>query len=132
MCRVTESGDQCLRDWGRWAARDSTIRALGYPRCSAEQMANRVAGGDYEVNQVAELVDGLVRSMLEDRKRLVACLFYVERLNRGEVADRLVSIAKERGDNELVGKDGRVSVNTISMDLEVIRSMVGGVVLWVG
>jgi hypothetical protein len=95
-------------------------------------MASRVVGGNFEVNQVAELVDRLIMSMLEERKRLVACLFYVDRLSRNGVADRLAHIAKERSASGLVGKDGLVSVNTVKLDLEVIRAMVGGVVLWTG
>ncbi len=130
MCRVMDSGDQCLRDWGRWAARDSTIKQLGYPRCSAEQMANRVGGGNFEVNQVAELVDRLVRSMLEDRKRLVACLFYIERLNREAIVARLMAIANECGEAADASIRSRVSVDVVKRDLDVIRSMVGGVVLW--
>ena len=47
MCRITDSGHQCLKDWGFWASRDSTIKRLGYRGCSAEQMAGHVMGGDH-------------------------------------------------------------------------------------
>jgi hypothetical protein len=125
MCVVTDRGNQCLLDWGRWAARDSTVKRLGYPGRSAEQMAGRVSCGDFEVNDVAELVDKLVVSMLEERKRLVVCLFYVERLPVKVIVDRLLGVAKERD-----WPSTKVSVDVVKRDLDVIRSMVGGVVLW--
>jgi hypothetical protein len=125
MCVVTDRGNQCLLDWGRWAARDSTVKRLGYPGRSAEQMAGRVSCGDFEVNDVAELVDKLVVSMLEERKRLVVCLYYVERLPVKVVVDRLLGVAKERD-----WPSTKVSVDVVKRDLDVIRSMVGGVVLW--
>lgn len=121
MCKVMDSGDMCLRDWGQWAARDGTLRRLGYPSCSAEQMAHQVVGsGDYEENAVAELVDRLLKGLLEDRKRIVAKLFYVDRLSMGKVAVG-VGIVISR----------KVSVDMVKADLNSIRSMVGGVVLWV-
>jgi hypothetical protein len=125
MCVVTDRGNQCLLDWGRWAARDSTVKRLGYPGRSAEQMAGRVSCGDFEVNDVAELVDKLVVSMLEERKRLVVCLYYVERLPVKVIVDRLLGVAKERD-----WPSTKVSVDVVKRDLDVIRSMVGGVVLW--
>jgi len=121
MCKMMDSGDACLRDWGRWAARDSTVRRLGYPGCSAEQMAGHIAGGDYEDNKVAELVDKLLKGLLEDRKRLVAKLFYMDRLSMGKVA---VSVGNAGGH--------RLTVDMVRNDLNSIRSMVGGVVLWTG
>lgn len=90
-------------------------------------MAGRVSGGDFEVNDVAELVDKLVGSMLEERKRLVVCFFYVEKLPVKVIVERLLGAAKERG----WSRDTKVSVDVVKRDLDVIRSMVGGVVMWV-
>lgn len=126
MCMVTDRGNQCLIDWGRWAGQDSTIKRLGYPGQSAEQMAGRVSGGDFEVNDVAELVDRLVVSMLEERKRLVVCYFYVERLPVKVVVERLLCAAKERD----WPRSTKVSVDVVKRDLDVIRSMIGGVIMW--
>lgn len=121
MCKMMDSGDACLRDWGQWAARDATLRRLGYPGCSTEQMAGHVSGGgDYEENAVAELVDRLLKGLLEDRKRIVAKLFYVDRLSMGKVAVS-AGYAIER----------KLTVDMVRNDLNSIRSMVGGVVLWV-
>jgi hypothetical protein len=127
MCRITESGDQCLKDWGRWASRDSTVRRLGYPGCSAEQMAGHVSGGDFEENKIAELVDRLIMALLEERYRLVAKFFYVDRLPRGMVAIRATHAAASQGMLEV----GTISERMVKDDLMVIRTMVGSVVLWV-
>lgn len=122
MCKMIDSGDACLRDWGQWAARDGTVRRLGYPGCSAEQMANHVpGGGDHEENKVAELVDRLLKGLLEDRKRIVAKLFYVDRLSMGRVAASVGIVICRK-----------VSVDMVKADLNSIRSMVGGVVLCYG
>lgn len=128
MCVIAERGNQCLIDWGRWVESEPTLRRLGYPRQSAEQMAGRVSGGDFGVNAVAELVDRLVVSMLEERKRLVVCFFYIERLSIKVIVERLVVIAKERG----WPRSNNISVAVVKRDLDGIRSMVGGVVTWVG
>lgn len=126
MCVVTERGDQCLLAWGRWAGRDGTMRRLGYPSCSAEQMAGRVAGTDSAVSDVEELVDRLVVGMLEDRKRLVAKFFYVDRMPVKAVAESLSTIVKARS----IGRCRGISIDMVKRDLDCIRSMVGGVVMW--
>jgi len=121
MCKTMDTGEACLKDWGHWAAMDGTIRRLGYPSCSAEQMAGHVSGGgDYEVNAVAELVDRLLKELLEDRKRVVAKLFYIDRLPMGKVA---------QGAGAVVGRS--LTVDMVRNDLNSIRSIVGGVVLWI-
>lgn len=130
MCVITDSGHQCLLDWGRWAGHDGTVRRLGYPGCSAEQMAGHVAGGDYEANDVAELVDQLIAGLLEDRKRLVVKLFYADRLAIAVVVEKIKVFYGERYGSGVVGVLERVSVDIVKRDLDVIRSMVGGVILW--
>lgn len=132
MCVVTDRGDQCLLAWGRWARRDGIIRQLGYRGCSAEQMAGCVAGSDSAVSDVEEVVDRLVIGMLEDRKRLVAKFFYIDRFKIVDVVEQIKQAGKER--SESMGKCdlGRVSVDVVKRDLDVIRSMVGGVIMWVG
>jgi hypothetical protein len=130
MCRLTDTGHQCLLDWGQWAARDGTMRRLGFPSCSAEQMAGRVVCGDYEVNAVAELVDSLIVGLLEDRKRLVAKFFYVDRMRIADVVVRVDEFFKSRYESGVIKQSERVSVSAVKDDLAVIRSMVGGVALW--
>lgn len=127
MCRVTETGDQCLRAWGLWAGRDGTVRKLGYPGRSAEQMAGHVVGGDYAVCDVELMVDALIVGMLEDRKRFVARFFYVDRLKISEVVERVKSMAKSGCESMDLG---RISVDVVKRDLDVMRSMVGGVALY--
>lgn len=126
MCVVTDRGDQCLLAWGRWAGRDGTVRRLGYPGCSAEQMANCVVGADYTVSDVEEMVDRLVVGMLEDRKRLVAKFFYVDRMTVKTVAESLSVVVRARS----IGRSRGISVDMVKRDLDCIRSMVGGVVMW--
>ena len=128
MCRITDSGHQCLKDWGFWASRDSTIKRLGYRGCSAEQMAGHVMGGDHEENYVAELVDRLVVGLLEERYRLVAKFIYVDRLSMRDAAVRITEALAASG----VSGVKRVSLSMVNDDLIVLRSMVGGVVLWAG
>jgi len=130
MCRLTDTGHQCLLDWGRWAARDGTMRRLGFPSCSAEQMAGRVVCGDHEVNDVAELVDKLIVGVLDDRKRLVAKFFYVDRVKYAEVVVRVDEFYKSRYESGAIKQRERVSLSVVKDDLAVIRSMVGGVLLW--
>jgi len=93
-------------------------------------MAGHVAGGSCEVNEVAELVDRLIVAMLEERKRLVVKLFYVDQLKRDVVVERIKGFYRERYESGVVGVMERVSVDVVKRDLDVIRSMVGGVLLW--
>lgn len=130
MCVVTDRGDQCLLAWGRWAGRDDTVRRLGYPGCSAEQMAGRVAGTDSAVSDVEEMVDRLVIGMLEDRKRLVAKFFYVDRAKYADVVLKIDAVYKERLESGCRDVNRPVSVSVVKDDLMVIRSMVGAVILW--
>jgi len=125
MCRITESGDRCLVGWGRWAACDSTVRRLGYPGRSAEQMANYVPGSGEGEDKVSETVDRFVVGLLEPRKKLIACWFYVERLSVSVIVERLKAFAKEQNVDL-----GRASVDVVKRDLDVIRAGVGGVMLW--
>lgn len=130
MCVVTDRGDQCLLAWGRWAGRDGTVRRLGYPGCSAEQMAGRVFGADCAVSDVEEMVDRLIVGVLDERKRLVAVFFYVDRLKISDVVEKIKSVGKSRLESSGKCSLSRVSVSAVKDDLAVIRSMVGGVSLW--
>lgn len=130
MCVVTERGNQCLLAWGRWAGRDGTVRKLGYPGCSAEQMSGHVAGADSAVCDVEEMVDRLVVGLLEDRKRLVAKFFYVDRAKYADVVLKIDAVYKERLESGCRDVNFPVSVSVVKDDLMVIRAMVGGVMLW--
>lgn len=131
MCVITERGNQCLLDWGRWVSVDSTVRRLGYPGRSAEQSADHVRGhGDHAVNPVAELVDKIVAGLLEERKRQVVRLFYVDRLPMEKIVVSLICLANDRPEAAITGKNGRVSVDVVKADLCVIRAAVGSVMMW--
>jgi len=130
MCVVTDRGDQCLLAWGRWAGRDGVMRRLGYPGRSAEQMAGHVAGTDSAVSDVEEMVDRLVVGMLEERKRLVAKFFYVDRAKYADVVLKIDAVYKDRIESGVRDVNRPVSVSVVKDDLMVIRAMVGGVMLW--
>jgi len=90
-------------------------------------MAGRVVGGDYAVCDVEMMVDRLIVGALEDRKRLVAKFFYVDRLRVADVVDSLKSIAKSSCESMDLGS---ISVDVVKRDLDVLRAMVGGVALY--
>jgi hypothetical protein len=89
-----------------------------------------VVGGDYTVSDVEEKVDELVAGMLEDRKRLVARFFYVDRAKYSDVVLKIDAVNKERLESGSCDVIKRVSVSVVKDDLMVIRSMVGGIFLW--